>query len=315
MKIESFARMGLKVFGPLCLPGTQFRKSITCLLRLREPRSQKGRRARRTTGPSNRAGACRNQGERPGNPTAHCLPPVSWDVPHDPTWVRRLWSWVIGWLFIGIQMGGVATAQQAVTIDFRNHIPGVLDAPVFDLDGSTRLAGELFLAQLYISWSDDPWTFIPVPGASPFQHGEKAGYWVPRQLDLSDFVAPGDRILVQVRAWELVQVFPFPQRGIFGASRPISLVLTNFPVPLLGLESFKLQPESLWVKREGDQFIVNWVNKGARYELQVTSSLRPPIAWSVVPLGTNLPGFDEVISVTNKIVEPMRFFRLQRWRR
>ena len=92
-------------------------------------------------------------------------------------------------------------------------------------------------------------------------------------------------------------------------------MLTSFPVPLLGLESFKLQPESFWVKREGDQFIVNWVNKGARYELQVTSGLRPPIAWSVVPWATNLPGFDEVISVTNKIVEPMRFFRLQRWRR
>ena len=216
MKIESFARMGLKVFGPLCLPGTQFRKSITCLLRLREPRSQKGRRARRTTGPSNRAGACRNQGERPGNPTAHCLPPVSWDVPHDPTWVRRLWSWVIGWLFIGIQMGGVATAQQAVTIDFRNHIPGVLDAPVFDLDGSTRLAGEL-------SWPSFIFPGAMILGLSYrclvrrlFQHGEKAGYWVPQQLDLSDFVAPGDRIWVRSAPGELVQVFPFPQRGSLG---------------------------------------------------------------------------------------------------
>jgi hypothetical protein len=45
---------------------------------------------------------------------------------------------------------GLRAEEELVTIDFRNHIPGVLDAPVFEADGVTRLESEVFMTQLLI---------------------------------------------------------------------------------------------------------------------------------------------------------------------
>ena len=83
------------------------------------------------------------------------------------------------------------TAQETnelVRIDFRNKIPGVVDAPVFDFDGVSRLEGEMFLANLYAG-----------PDTNSFEHrilvyrflaGTNAGYWeyeVPIEFIPSSF--------------------------------------------------------------------------------------------------------------------------------
>jgi hypothetical protein len=92
-------------------------------------------------------------------------------------------------------------------------------------------------------------------------------------------------------------------------------VLTNSAITLVGLESFSLQPEPLAIKPLADNIIVYWENRGAsRYELQTTTSLQQPVSWSVDSLGPSIPGYGEIASVTNSVAEPMRFFRLQRWR-
>jgi hypothetical protein len=54
-------------------------------------------------------------------------------------------------------------------IDFRNYIPGVLDAPVFRADGTNRLSGTLYWAQLYAG--PDETSLQPWGAALSFKEG------------------------------------------------------------------------------------------------------------------------------------------------
>jgi hypothetical protein len=210
-----------------------------------------------------------------------------------------------------------AVAQEVVWVDFRNYIPGALDAPVFDVGGVTPLSGEGFDAQVYFSTVENGGeaSFIPTGIICPFQIGTNAGYWEPRQAPLPG-VSLGQTVFVKAVAFEHVTVPPFGERGIRGESKTLSLHVTNSLTPLLGLKSFSLQPESLRARREGSRIVIQWTNLGAtRYELQATADLKPSVFWDVVPIPSTPPVyFGEDFSVTNSIDGPYRCYRLQRWR-
>src|SRR5262245_4994410 len=63
-------------------------------------------------------------------------------------------------------------------IDFRNYIPGLLDAPVYRADGTTRLSGTTgSMAELWIGTAPNklgPLEQAAAPGL--FGSGERAGY-------------------------------------------------------------------------------------------------------------------------------------------
>jgi hypothetical protein len=210
------------------------------------------------------------------------------------------------------------SAQQAVTLDFRNHIPGLLDAPVFDMDGVTRLEGGRFCAQLYYGPGGTPeGSLVAVSFPSGFQTGTNAGYWQPKQVTLPG-VVPGDPISVQVRVWEIIPIMWPPDRDSSGArvkSQVLSLVVTNPPTPLVGLQSMSLQPESLFIKRQDGQVIVGWLHLGASfYALDASVNPAATNSWSTVFNFGNMQGLATTLSVTNPIAGPQQFYRLERWR-
>lgn len=134
------------------------------------------------------------------------------------------------------------------TVWFSNQAPG-LDAPVYDVNCTTRLAGPGFVAQLWAGPAADQ--LAPASPALPFGDGTQAGYW---QIDdpwlVLRNVAPGATAFVQVRAWELVAGETYAEAAEAGAKHGESSVLqvvaggagapTAFPVVLVGLQSFCL---------------------------------------------------------------------------
>src|SRR4026207_860607 len=63
-------------------------------------------------------------------------------------------------------------AQAQGTVNFNNRVTGVVDQPVFDVGGTTKLDGAGFLAGLY-----EGTTLLGT--AVPFRSGTGAGYWNP----------------------------------------------------------------------------------------------------------------------------------------
>jgi hypothetical protein len=85
-----------------------------------------------------------------------------------------------------LQAAMLNTAAQG-TFDFQNFFPPLVDAPVFNVDG-TLLEGTRYLAQLWDGPSAD--SLAPIGHSAPFFTGEVAGYFVggPRRIDT---VPPG----------------------------------------------------------------------------------------------------------------------------
>ena len=155
-------------------------------------------------------------------------------------------------------------------IDFRNFIPGVLDAPVYRADGTNRLSGMIYWAQLFAG--PDERSLQPWGSALPFGEGEMAGYWDdfgdPSVRVKAVPFAPGQRIAVQVRAWEQsggwTEVMPPPR--LHGESPVFHLTLLDTPTPLIGLEPFSLerrQSGDLRARRSGGAAMVGRKWRGA----------------------------------------------------
>jgi hypothetical protein len=92
------------------------------------------------------------------------------------------------------------------TIYFSNRVPGIVDAPVFDMDGTTRLQGLSWLAQLYAGVpGSDFRSLVPVGAVAPFGTGTNAGYWDanPAPSRTVSFIAPGTDAAIQVRVWSV----------------------------------------------------------------------------------------------------------------
>jgi hypothetical protein len=132
-------------------------------------------------------------------------------------------------------------------IDFRNRFSSGIsnEAPVFDIDGQTRLAGAGYLVQLYAGPTLE--TIRPAGHPIPFRIGFLAGFFVGQVVRLAN-VAPGETAFVQVRAWEATRGTSYEEAravgGKFGRSEILELRTMPPqapPVTLVGLQSFSLQ--------------------------------------------------------------------------
>jgi hypothetical protein len=91
-------------------------------------------------------------------------------------------------------------------------------------------------------------------------------------------------------------------------------VVTNYVMPMVGLQSFSLQPEQLHITRQADQIVVQWRYLAAhRYELQSTGNLLVP-AWTPIFEWCCYGGNLQIFSVTNAVTTIPQFYRLERWR-
>lgn len=127
--------------------------------------------------------------------------------------------------------------------------PGVPtnDAPVFDLDGVTRLSGTNYVAQLYAG--PTPESLRPMASPTPFSSGPLAGFFLPQTVTLPH-VPPGATAFTQVRAWEIARGSSYDEAralgGKFGRSETVQVTTgggmpPTMPPRMRGLTSFSLR--------------------------------------------------------------------------
>jgi hypothetical protein len=138
------------------------------------------------------------------------------------------------------------------TISFASAGGGV-NAPVFDLDGVTRLAGAEFQAQLFYGPEGGGLgSLSPVGNPTSFLTGGGAGHFQGGVITLPD-ITPGGPADFQVRAWQTLggTITSYDAAVAGGAKFGQSTVFTtvtggptpNPPTALVGLQSFSLVPE------------------------------------------------------------------------
>jgi hypothetical protein len=122
-----------------------------------------------------------------------------------------------------------------------------IDAPVFDKDGVTRLAGADYLAQAYVGLTEG--SLVPVGTALAFRTGAAAGYITSTGIAVSG-IAGGTAAFVQLRAWKVSSGATYEAAAAtgdnFGLSKTIQVTLTAAPAApadMAGLASFALVPE------------------------------------------------------------------------
>lgn len=141
------------------------------------------------------------------------------------------------------------SARAQGTINFMNRVlPAGIDAPVFNVDGVTKLDGGAFVAQLYAGASAD--SLAPFGATVAFMTGTRAGYF-SGGTRIIPLVAPGATAFVQVRVWESAWGSTFETAWAAGSGTGVSAVLNvttggessppTLPGNLIGLESFKLE--------------------------------------------------------------------------
>jgi len=146
---------------------------------------------------------------------------------------------------IGCMVATVGALAQA-QVNFANFAPPQVDVKVYDVDGTTPLAGSDYMAQLYVGTSAD--SLAPVEGATAtFQSGPLAGYFVGGLVTVP--YPAGTHIYAQVKAWYTAggSLTSYEAArsalGKVGESNIIELDLTAppaLPPNLVGLESFSL---------------------------------------------------------------------------
>lgn len=136
-------------------------------------------------------------------------------------------------------------------MDFRNRLAGVLDAPVFDDDGVTPLAGDASLAQLYAGPA--PEGLRPVGDAVPFRTGAASGYVDTGSGSSRSIptVPAGAISYAQVRAWERAHGSSYEAAVASGGKAGTSAVLAvktgnegappSFTALPVRLETFRLE--------------------------------------------------------------------------
>ncbi len=140
------------------------------------------------------------------------------------------------------------------TVNFANRVPVAgIDAPVFDSDGTTRLTGLAYLAQLYAGPAAE--ALAPVGWAVPFNVGNLAGYVTPPSVVVIPTVPAGAVAWVQLRAWESSRGATYEEAfqagGKVGTSEPVQVTTggaghpPSFPADLVGLTSFRLLREAI----------------------------------------------------------------------
>jgi len=144
------------------------------------------------------------------------------------------------------------------TINFNNRVTDpnngqlVVDAPVFNVGGVTKLSGTTFQAMLYAGAQTTDATSLSAVGTSiGFRTGSGAGYFqtgVTYDRTIAS-VAPGATATLQMRVWDTTTGATWETASIRGASGLINIVTggagspPSLPANMIGLQSFSLVPE------------------------------------------------------------------------
>lgn len=142
--------------------------------------------------------------------------------------------------------GMLAFGQGYLSFGNRNTALGI-DAPVYDVDGTTKLDGTAFKAQLY--WGTTADSLAAVGPVLDFRAGAAAGYITSTTVTL-DGVAGGTAGFVAMKAWATAAGTSFEEAMAsgsgYGSSDAIAITLAASPTPppgMVGLTSFALVPE------------------------------------------------------------------------
>lgn len=210
--------------------------------------------------------------------------------------------------------GRQMVAQEPLMIDFRNRVPGVLDAPIYDFDGVTRL-GAGFAAQLALSL-DPNGSLAQVGSPQLFLDGADAGYWSNETpIPVAFEAVLGERIWFRVNVYEVIQIEGFPGYVFAGRTPVYSMILTNTLNRMTGLESFRLMPEPLSIRRPANEVVLEWIQLGAaRYDVEGTDDLSADTSWRVIYSWAGEKATGTQFSVTNTTAATAQYFRLRRWR-
>jgi hypothetical protein len=125
-------------------------------------------------------------------------------------------------------------------------------APVFDVDGTTRLEGTAYLGQIYGGLTAE--SLAPYGDPLGFRTGVGAGFFLATTTPVPiATVAPGEAATIVIKVWEAAGGTSFEvAQGAgfkFGESAPISVTTggvgspPSLPGNLVGLTSFSLVPE------------------------------------------------------------------------
>ena len=95
---------------------------------------------------------------------------------------KQVCLWKLLSFLLLLQISGRAQSAQG-TVEFRNlsQISGI-DAPIYDVDCLTRLAGAAYSAQLYVGQSESSLT--PVSPVIAFREGIGAGYVPAMEIEV-----------------------------------------------------------------------------------------------------------------------------------
>lgn len=127
-----------------------------------------------------------------------------------------------------------------------NNLP--LNAPVFDVDGLTKLPSSNYFNQVYAGRSAE--ILRPLGSPQRFRQGSAAGFVVPVDCKAPD-VEPGQAVYVQLRAWDSAWGSSYEEararaRGEkYGFSAVVSVLAPlepiSAPLPTAPLSSFSLR--------------------------------------------------------------------------
>jgi hypothetical protein len=142
----------------------------------------------------------------------------------------------------------VSTLTAQGTINFANA-GGGLNAPFFDIDGTTLLAGPEYMAQLYAG--ADAGSLAPVGAATSFLTGGGAGYFNGGVIAIPT-VAPGATGFFQVCVWKtlggtITSYTAALAARVYSSQSPVFSTATGGvgsppspPLALVGMQSFNL---------------------------------------------------------------------------
>ena len=150
-----------------------------------------------------------------------------------------------GGLSVTSRLAIVDVADSGAAISFSN---GVLQQKVYDLDGTTPLAGDRYLAQLYAGPTAGG--LAPIGAAIPFNTGNIAGYWRGGIRNVAS-VVPGDSAYARVHVWETGRGRTFEEARSAGSKVGTSAVIfipttggsgspPSLPAVLTGLTAFNV---------------------------------------------------------------------------
>jgi hypothetical protein len=192
-------------------------------------------------------------------------------------------------------------------VNFSNRTPSI-NAPVFDVDGVTRLEGTNFQAELIAGPTVG--TMVPAGPSVGFRTGIVAGYFTGGIRSILN-VAGGQTASVQVRAWDRTSGETYESALANGGRAGASLIFTlqttalpNIPPDLIGLESFSLVQVPVAtplpavivpVGMRGDG-LMEWELRGTsgeRYAIECSPNLADWAAFTIVTLVNGAARFSD----------------------